>query len=616
MSWDIIGKHICAIEGNQVGHLNAIDVYKALSDSNYIAFGKVQPEIKSYFSDVYFSNISVEANIILYLSKNEIMINIAVGKNKVDIVNGVVIDQIIINNEWHYISNAEDINYIISDLIRSDNNQISISEYLEIIKRNQKYDLIEDKTHINNLQKSLDFTPPTGLVANLFDYQKKGYSWMNLMLNAIHGCILGDEMGLGKTLQAISLILDRANNSKKTLVIAPVSLLENWKSELKKFAPYVRSIIHHGSNRTGNYKILLNYDCVITSYSNAVSDNSMFNMINWNLLVIDEAQNIKNPNSKRRTGVKNIHSENRLAITGTPFENHMIDIWSLIDFIVPSYLGTQKEFNQEYTDDINGATKIEPILSSFMIRRLVKDVAQDLPEKLIIPQPIIMSDLEIELYEEIRNSLSNPNKISLPLLTKLRMFCTHPQLTDSTNELDPYKTSIKYQRCCQILDEIFMRNEKVLIFTSYQSMFEIFENDISNRFSVEVRSINGTTPIDERQRIVNWFNNYNKPALLVLNPVAAGTGLNITGANHVIHYNLEWNPAKEDQASARAYRRGQTKTVFIYRLYYQNTVEQIINQRIEAKRDMASNAVRCSGKTKSDYEDILSAIKMSPRGNL
>ena len=161
-----------------------------------------------------------------------------------------------------------------------------------------------------------------------------------------------------------------------------------------------------------------------------------------------------------------------------------------------------------------------------------------------------------------------------------------------------------------------MRNEKVLIFTSYQSMFEIFENDISNRFSVEVRSINGTTPIDERQRIVNWFNNYNKPALLVLNPVAAGTGLNITGANHVIHYNLEWNPAKEDQASARAYRRGQTKTVFIYRLYYQNTVEQIINQRIEAKRDMASNAVRCSGKTKSDYEDILSAIKMSPRGNL
>lgn len=616
MSWHIIGKHICAIEGNQVGHLNAIDVYKALSDSNYIAFGKVQPEIKSYFSNIYFSNMSVEATIILYSIKNEIMITIAVDKCTVDIIDGVVIDQIIIDNEWHYISNAEDINDIVSGLIKSDNNQINICEYLEIIKRNQKYNLVEDKIHIKNLQKSLDFIPPTGVVANLFDYQKKGYSWMNLMLNAIHGCILGDEMGLGKTLQAISLILDRANNSKKTLVIAPVSLLENWKSELKKFAPYVRSIIHHGSNRTGNYKVLLNYDCVITSYSNAVSDNSMFNMINWNLLVIDEAQNIKNPNSKRRTGVINIHSENRLAITGTPFENHMIDIWSLIDFIVPSYLGTQKEFNQEYTDDINGATKIEPILSSFMIRRLVKDVAQDLPEKVIIPQPIIMSDFEIELYEEIRNSLSNSNKISLPLLTKLRMFCTHPQLTNSTNESDPYKTSIKYQRCCQILDEIFMRNEKVLIFTSYQSMFEIFENDISNRFSVEVRSINGTTPIDERQRIVNWFNNYNKSALLVLNPVAAGTGLNITGANHVIHYNLEWNPAKEDQASARAYRRGQTKTVFIYRLYYQNTVEQIINQRIETKRDMASNAVRCSGKTKSDYEDILSAIKMSPRGNL
>lgn len=231
MSWDIIGKHICAIEGNQVGHLNAIDVYKALSDSNYIAFGKVLPEIKSYFSNIYFSNISVEATIILYSIKNEIMITIAVDKCKVDIIDGIVIDQIIIDNEWHYISNAEDINDIVSGLIKSNNNQINICEYLEIIKRNQKYNLVEDKTHINNLQKSLDFTPPTGLVANLFDYQKKGYSWMNLMLNGIHGCILGDEMGLGKTLQAISLILDRTNNLKKTLVIAPVSLLENWKSE-------------------------------------------------------------------------------------------------------------------------------------------------------------------------------------------------------------------------------------------------------------------------------------------------------------------------------------------------------------------------------------------------
>lgn len=148
MSWDIIGKHICAIEGNQVGHLNAIDVYKALSDSNYIAFGKVLPEIKSYFSNIYFSNISVEATIILYSIKNEIMITIAVDKCKVDIIDGIVIDQIIIDNEWHYISNAEDINDIVSGLIKSNNNQINICEYLEIIKRNQKYNLVEDKTHI------------------------------------------------------------------------------------------------------------------------------------------------------------------------------------------------------------------------------------------------------------------------------------------------------------------------------------------------------------------------------------------------------------------------------------------------------------------------------------
>ena len=613
MTWIKKENHIAIRHDKKIAHLNAVDVYDAMKKEDYYLFGENQGNIENAFPNIYFSSIGLIALPKISCINGMLSIEIKVENQFVDFVKGEIIDQIIIEDEWHYISNAKDINRLLKNTKVRQNGSITINDYFEILKENRNLNIVENIVQSNDLKNILSLSEPKNLNATLFEYQKVGYSWMTTMLKNVKGCILGDEMGLGKTLQAISLIQDNANMGKKVLVVAPVSLLENWKNECLKFAPYVKVLIHHGLRRGGSPKRFKDYDCIVTSYSNVISDNALLNMIDWELLILDEAQNIKNPYSKRSKYVKEIESKNRLAITGTPFENHILDIWSLVDFVLPDYLGTENEFNKLYQDDINGAEKIEPMLSLVMIRRLVKDVAKDLPEKVIIPQPISMTDKEIDLYESIREELSGATNYSLPMLTKLRMFCTHPNLVCDDLCRDPIINSLKYQRCCEVLEEIIANKEKVIIFTSYQKMFDIFMEDLADRFAIPIDYINGSTQVEKRQQIVDWFNSLDGSAVLILNPKAAGTGLNITAANHVIHYNLEWNPAVEDQASARAYRRGQKKTVFIHRFYYKDTVEEIVNQRIDRKREMATTAVIGSDGSSSDLQDIIDAVNASPR---
>lgn len=457
---------------------------------------------------------------------------------------------------------------------------------------------------------------PAGIKAELYEYQKQGYSWIYNMVLAEQGCILGDEMGLGKTLQIITVLEQLKYFGKQLfLVIAPVSLLENWKRECNKFAPDLDVYIHHGAKRTGRASVLKVHDVIVISYNTAVSDLSMLKLIKWKCVILDEAQNIKNPFSERAKAVKSLGRRTSIAVTGTPFENHVIDIWSLVDFVSPGLLGDLATFKENVSDDVLGAEKIEPVLSPIMIRRLVRDVANDLPEKIIIPQPLELSDNEKREYqylrEEANKSVQNGTAISLGLLQKLRIFCTHPSICAEKVIEDPYSSSVKYQRFCEIIEEIINRNEKFIVFTSYKKMFDLFALDIPQRFGIKMDSINGETPVEKRQSIVDWFNNYEGSAMLALNPRAAGTGLNITGANHVIHFNLEWNPALEDQASARAYRRGQKKNVFIYRLFYVDTVEQVVNERIERKREIASTAVVGTDGS-LDKQDIMKALEISP----
>jgi SNF2 family DNA or RNA helicase len=441
---------------------------------------------------------------------------------------------------------------------------------------------------------------------------------MDLMLREGCGCILGDEMGLGKTLQIITLITERNNNKNKpALVIAPLSLLENWQREFRKFSPDINVYIHHGPKRTGRYQELTLHDVTVISYNTAISDLSLLRMIKWDIIAIDEAQNIKNPHAERTKSIKRIPCYAAIAITGTPLENHMTDVWSIVDFVAHGFLGTLAEYNQNYPDTIESAEKIEPILSAFMIRRRVSEVAQDLPERVDIPQALIMSEIESLKYEDERKQIienMGEKNVSLPLLQKLRMYCTHPFLLDKQPYGDPLQISTKYERLCSILEEIISINEKVIMFTSYNEMFNILQADIPERFSIPVLMINGSTPVEDRQPTIDKFSDYENSALLVLNPRAAGTGLNITAANHVIHYNLEWNPALEDQASARAYKKEQKRVVFIHRLYYVNTVEQIINERIEYKRSLSETAVVGTTGNHEDMDAIMAALKMSPLG--
>lgn len=622
-TWIISDHHIALETEKEILHPDAKEIYALISAQNDMQETDNPVEV---FSQFHFSKIGSllkcevnttdtdEIQLLLYADRK--------GKRyPVDMIQGHIIDQCISEKEWFYLNGyVDEIQTVLSEAGIEQCGKITLGQYISIVRQECLGDqkVIINRVSPDMVSKKLTErnAVPAGIKADLYDYQKTGYSWISNMIDATHGCILGDEMGLGKTLQIITVFESLKQKGKRHfLVVAPVSLLENWKQECNRFAPDLRIHIHHGSNRTGRFSELLKYDVVVISYNTAVSDFSMLKMITWACVVLDEAQNIKNPYSKRAKSVKALNRKAGIAVTGTPFENHITDIWSLADFAVPSLLGKLADFKKNVSDDVLGAQKIEPLLTPVMIRRSVKDVADDLPEKIVISQPIEMSAEEKAEYEQLktdaRNMVENGSPITIALLQKMRMFCTHRELCCDEAEQDPFATSIKYQRFCELVEEIIGNDEKMIVFTSYKKMFEIFRNDIPKRFQIEVESINGETPVSDRQGIVDWFNTYPEPAMLVLNPRAAGTGLNITGANHVIHFNLEWNPAQEDQSSARAYRRGQKKNVFIYRLFYIDSVEQIVNERIERKREIASNAVVGTDGV-SDRADILRALELSP----
>lgn len=579
--------------------------------------------------DLRFSSIAAELFLRLAFDENnnEILISPAVrrGKNEyaLNLTAEELRDQVVFDNTWRFISNYDDVFPFLSDAGISSFGKITFQQYL-IIKQlvnADKYPTlsVEDQaaSFIDNHPLSVNEDEAKALVtATLYPYQSIGFSWMKYVTDQDCGCILGDEMGLGKTLQVITLIASRKGvTDKPSLIIMPVSLLENWRREFEKFTTGIDVYIHHGGKRTGLYTELQKHDVVLISYSTASSDFSMLTMINWDLVVVDEAQGIKNPDAQRTRSIKGIPRRASIAISGTPFENHILDVWSIMDYVEPGYLGTKREFEATYPDDIIGAEKVESSITPLMLRRRVADVAKDLPDRIDIEVPLEMPAKEAEEYEKYRQAILaeyDGKNASLPLLQKLRMFCTHPEII-TESRIDPTFRSLKYERLCEMLDEISASGEKCILFTSYTKMFELLRSDIRQRIGIPVLQINGETPHKERQEIVDQFTNLEGSALLVLNPRAAGVGLNITAATRVIHYNLEWNPAIEDQASARAYRRGQTRKVFVYRLFYKNTVEEVVNERIIRKRGMFESAIVGTDGSQANTEDIIRALMMTPK---
>jgi SNF2 family DNA or RNA helicase len=460
-------------------------------------------------------------------------------------------------------------------------------------------------------------------IRELYGYQEEGLNWLAYCCMNRLGSILGDDMGLGKTAQTIALIawLFEKNILEKVLIVVPATLTENWRREFEFFAPSIVPYIHRGSDRTGSVQELDKHRVILTSYSMVINDRYLFNKIKWGLTLCDEASLLKNPDSERRIALSSIESEVRIVMTGTPVENSLTDLWSLADYVNPGYLGKREDFVKKYIHrDIEqtlaeGSLKLlRKYISYIMLRRKKEDVLDTLPERTDIHQALEMNDEERRLYnaqrESVLSKITGPSGVNvLEEILKLRQFTTHPFLTGSdemlhTNISELGKNSIKFLRTIELLSEIKERNEKVLIFTEYLKMIDIFKQVLSSYYKTDVLTIDGRVETEERQKNIDVFSARKGFAIMVLNPRTAGMGLNITAANHVIHYTRQWNPALEEQASARAYRNGQKKNVNIYYLYYSGTIEEVIDKRLKAKMALSGEVIVPTSEVMTEEEKL------------
>ncbi|WP_276622086.1 DEAD/DEAH box helicase [Sharpea azabuensis] len=452
--------------------------------------------------------------------------------------------------------------------------------------------------HIQKLSLPEDFD------ATLRHYQQEGYNWLNIMYTFGFGACLADDMGLGKTIQVIAFLekLREEDADAKCLLVVPASLLGNWESEMRKFAPDLHYFILH-SSKIKDYQAYQedNPYLTITTYGMASKIEGL-SQRDWNVLILDEAQAIKNPITKQTKTMKKIPARFRIAMTGTPIENDYSNLWSLFDFLNKGLLGSFdqfKRFSKTIEDYPENTTKLRNLVSPFILRRLKTDksIISDLPAKIEIVDHVNLSKRQIVLYkkqvEQLKEDIETAQGmerrgIVLSYITKFKQICNHP---DQFNHDISFKAidSGKYQMLKELCTTIYEKRERVLVFTQYREMCEPLSQYLASIFHKEGYIINGSTPIKKRTEIVNKFQSEHYIPYIVLTVKAAGTGLNLTAANHVIHFDRWWNPAVENQASDRAYRIGQKKKVFVHKLVSTGTIEEKIDELITSKQSLANN---------------------------
>lgn len=458
-----------------------------------------------------------------------------------------------------------------------------------------------------------------GLQATLFPYQARGVRWMRDIVRHTGGLILADEMGLGKTIQIIALLLDEPpENLRPALIVCPTTLIANWRNEILKFAPSLSILIHRGPHRTGISAGLQRSQIVITTYDTLVNDVAIFQGIEWGWLICDEAQAVRNPDAQRRIALASIPRNRTIPMTGTPVETSLRDLWSLTDLAIPGLLGERDEFETLFPDDGESAHRLASITGPVILRRRVADVAGDLPERIDIDVPLELGPDLADRYQQVLADTLEKYPTAGPLVAtgQLQLFCAHPWLQGSGGAADDAEGTIarspavplltpKLERTVELLHEAFLSGQKVLVFALFNRCGELIREAAADLPAAFWGAINGSTPQENRQKIVDRFSAFEGPGCLILNPKAAGAGLNITAATIVIHYTQVWNPAIEAQASARAHRRGQTEPVRIYRLYYEDTVEKVMIERSEWRRDLGNDAVPISTRESADLRRAL-----------
>ena len=447
-----------------------------------------------------------------------------------------------------------------------------------------------------------------GLNGELRHYQEVGVSWLLQNINAGFGSILADDMGLGKTIQVLACILYLKEtgklNNQGVLIIAPTTLIANWQQEITKFAPSLTYSLYYGNNRTLPDE---DVDIVLTSFGMIRTDFETINERSWFLCVVDEAQNIKNPNAMQTKAIKTINAFNRIALTGTPIENKLLDYWSIFDFTNEGYLGSRTKFNKDFVVPIvkNSSGKsldnLKKITKPFILRRLKSDeeIISDLPEKNVNDIYCELSDKQIGLYREVMDDILNDleglkginrkGKI-LKLITHLKQVCNHPSQYLKSDRISA-DDSGKLALLVEILDNILDMDEKVIIFTQYVEMGEILEKVILEKFKCNTLFLHGSCSMKSREGIIDNFQNNPDYPVLISTLKTGGVGLNLTSAQNVIHYDLWWNPAVENQATDRVYRIGQKKDVMVYRLITKGTLEENIDLMIKNKLELAGKAI-------------------------
>lgn len=456
---------------------------------------------------------------------------------------------------------------------------------------------------------------PTGIQATLRPYQERGFSWMYRNLKIGFGSVLADDMGLGKTLQVITLLLKLKEEKvitpkQKTLVIAPAGLLTNWLREINRFAPALSAEIYHGTQR--NFE-KLDAEIVITTYGTVRSDVDTLKKKKWLAVVIDEAQNIKNAETAQTLAVKALHAPLKIAMSGTPVENRLSEFWSIMDFSNKGYLGNIKNFKDEYGtpiqvyNDEQTAERFRRITAPFIMRRLKSDksIISDLPDKIEQNRFALLTKEQTAIYDKTLHSAMNAIEeysesgeeslfkrqgLILQMILALKQICNHPAQFLKNGNADA-ALSGKATMLLDLVESIVESNEKVLIFTQFREMGVLLQKFITERLGETPMFYHGGSSQKERDDMVHRFQNNRSDKVFILSLKAAGTGLNLTAATHVIHYDLWWNPAVEAQATDRAYRIGQHNNVQVHRFITQNTFEEKIDAMIQSKRNLAELTV-------------------------
>jgi len=452
--------------------------------------------------------------------------------------------------------------------------------------------------------KGIKKAPPSKcLNATLRDYQQEGLNWLNFLYEFKFGGILADDMGLGKTIQTLahlSRLKESGKMTNKSLIVMPTSLISNWKKEAEKFTPNLKVLSLHGSDRADKFSEMDDYDILLTTYPLITRDEDIFKKQKFMYIILDEAQKIKNHKTKMAIALKGFKSEHRLALSGTPIENHLGELWSIFGFIMPGFLDTISAFKKDYQSPIEKDNSLERqnILNKrvkpFVIRRTKEKVANELPAKSEVIKYTQFGDKQSKLYESIRvtmekkvreavlaKGIGSSHITILDALLKLRQVCCDPSLL-KLDQAKKIQESAKLELFLDLIDELLESGRKILVFSQFTSMLSIIETKIKEK-KVSYTKLTGSTI--KREEAIERFTSGNADIFLI-SLKAGGVGLNLTEADTVIHYDPWWNPAVENQATDRAYRIGQNKAVFVYKLIVENTIEQKILEMQERKRKL------------------------------